>query len=250
MIEEVAKIDMEELPVLFIDHEVSGMTISDSKGVGSHALPSQTLNEVTVHLLHLLVGVLHGFQDDVVIWVDSELAPLFRLTWVYLTFGVDHRESNDLLAFFKALVLLLVLELLQVLLEDGRVHFILEILIDTSFFEGASPEPSPFMHRGNNFRVVYKLDVAYLVASLQHFVADNLHVHVLLHPHFVHDPEELEDQVILAEIISVFEQDLNSFNLLFIILILSTNFSDQEQRHLFTHEEAALFSEFLNMLLG
>lgn len=67
------------------------------------------------------------------------------------------------------------------------------------------------MHRCNHIRIINKLNVAYVVPGFQDMVSNDLHVLIFFHPHFVHDSEELENQIVLSQVITIFEEEFDLF---------------------------------------
>ena len=83
-------------------------------------------------------------------------------------------------------------QFVEVVLEMNRIYFLFEVFVHRSFAEGALPEASPFVHGGNNIRVIDEFNVSNLVARLQDPVQNHFHIHVFFHPHFIHDSEKLK----------------------------------------------------------
>jgi len=61
MIQEMTKIDMEELTSKFVHHEITWMPISNSKSICSYTLPSRTHDIVMMHQLYLSISSFHGW---------------------------------------------------------------------------------------------------------------------------------------------------------------------------------------------
>ena len=97
-----------------------------------------------------------------------------------------------------------------------------------------------------------------MVACLKDFVSYHLHVHIFLKPHFIHNPEELKHKVVLSQVITILEHDLENLivfllfpvngQAVFVLKIL--DLSCQHDWHLLTHEELAAIRERFNVLLG
>ena len=111
------------------------------------------------------------------------------------------------------------------------------------------------MHRCDNIGLINKLYESYLEACFKDSIPNHLHVHVLLKPHLVHDSEELQNQVVLPQVISVFEHYLDHFIFrgasthLRGVILLVFNHSVNQEGHLLTHEHFAFVCERFYMLL-
>ena len=49
MVQKVTEVNMEELARVLVEHEVAGVSVSDSECVSGHALPSNTLDVSGMH---------------------------------------------------------------------------------------------------------------------------------------------------------------------------------------------------------
>ena len=188
---------MKELPSMLVYHEITGMSIPYSEHVGCNTLPSHTLYVVLMHGSHLNVSIFHCLWNQFFVWIPSCLASLSYFL----------RFFNLLTSFYIVLLLCIFLllisffffyQLVVFILEKFRINFLFEVVINSSLRKGTSPKASPFMHCGNDFGVIYEFNVANLISCFHNFVPHHHHVHVLFHPHFVHDSKELKDQIILS----------------------------------------------------
>lgn len=95
-----------------------------------------------------------------------------------------------------------------------------EEIHDRGFIEGALPVAFVHVHVRNNGRVVNELDVACFKTALHDLVANHLHPHLRLLPQPVHNFKELQGKVVLSQIVTTLEQELQLLLLLLSCLLL------------------------------
>ena len=83
--------------------------------------------------------------------------------------------------------------------------------MDRVLCKTASIEATVVMHRRDHLRILHEFDVPCLEACLHHVVCDHVREDAFIGPDTIHDFEHLEDEIVLAQVISVFEHELEFF---------------------------------------
>jgi len=107
MVQEMAKINMEELSIKLIQHEITWMPISDTKSICSHALSSRTHDIVMMHLLYFPICSFHCWHQKFFIRILFKISIKVSLVIIDSFNDAKLFFIPDSKAFFVAFLILL-----------------------------------------------------------------------------------------------------------------------------------------------
>jgi len=162
MAKEMSEINMEELSCLILKHEITWMSISNSKNVSSNTLSCQRVQEVHVIIVETPSDLFHFWSESELISSADFIQHIFHHSCLI---KCTSPETHGVPTF-------------------STFRFLI----------------TPFVpvHPCDNLCIIDEFNISCLISRLHYFITYHLHLHTAGLPQSIHDFKELEYQIVLS----------------------------------------------------